>query len=163
MVIGWLLWLVNSSLEHFCLQHFPIISYITKIDHPDHQGFELFDMMYIVAIQEVWFSVHFLQSVTYFYLSLFGEYMHLSGCLDLIVMVTYAYNVSQVFLGAAKPYFLYIIIYIFYYSMRALNHMTSPKWTCAMYMLKLPSLFAAWLFWTFHNKSHNIKALVILI
>ncbi len=28
--------------------------------------------------------------------------------------------------------------------------------------LKLPSLFAAWLFWTFHNKSHNMKGLVIL-
>ncbi len=28
--------------------------------------------------------------------------------------------------------------------------------------LKLPSLFAAWRFWNFHNKSHNIKALVIL-
>ncbi len=28
--------------------------------------------------------------------------------------------------------------------------------------LKLPSLFAAWLFWTFHNKSHNMKAFVIL-
>ncbi len=28
--------------------------------------------------------------------------------------------------------------------------------------LKLPSLFAAWLFWTLHNKSHNMKALVIL-
>ncbi len=29
-------------------------------------------------------------------------------------------------------------------------------------MLKLPSLFAAWLFWTFPTKSHNMKALVIL-
>ncbi len=29
-------------------------------------------------------------------------------------------------------------------------------------LLKLPSLFAAWLFWTFHTKSHNMKALVIL-
>ncbi len=29
-------------------------------------------------------------------------------------------------------------------------------------MLKIPSLFAAWLFWTFHTKSHNMKALVIL-
>ncbi len=28
--------------------------------------------------------------------------------------------------------------------------------------LKLPSLFAAWLFWTFHTKSDNMKALVIL-
>ncbi len=28
--------------------------------------------------------------------------------------------------------------------------------------LKLPSLFIEWLFWTFHNKSHNMKALVIL-
>ncbi len=28
--------------------------------------------------------------------------------------------------------------------------------------LKLLSLFAAWLFWTFHTKSHNMKALVIL-
>ncbi len=27
---------------------------------------------------------------------------------------------------------------------------------------KLPSLFDAWLFWTIHNKSHNMKALVIL-
>ncbi len=30
-------------------------------------------------------------------------------------------------------------------------------------LLKLPSLFAAWPFWTFHTKSHNMKALVILI
>ncbi len=28
--------------------------------------------------------------------------------------------------------------------------------------LKLPSLFTAWPFWTFHTKSHNMKALVIL-
>ncbi len=28
--------------------------------------------------------------------------------------------------------------------------------------LKLHSLFAAWLFWTVHTKSHNMKALVIL-
>ncbi len=28
--------------------------------------------------------------------------------------------------------------------------------------LKLPSLFAAWLFWAFHAKSHNMKAFVIL-
>ncbi len=28
--------------------------------------------------------------------------------------------------------------------------------------LKLPSLFTAWPFWTFHIKSHNMKALVIL-
>ncbi len=28
--------------------------------------------------------------------------------------------------------------------------------------LKLLSLFAEWLFWTFHTKSHNMKALVIL-
>ncbi len=28
--------------------------------------------------------------------------------------------------------------------------------------LKLPSLYGAWLFWTFHTKSHNMKALVIL-
>ncbi len=28
--------------------------------------------------------------------------------------------------------------------------------------LKLPSLLAAWLFWTFHTISHNMKALVIL-
>ncbi len=28
--------------------------------------------------------------------------------------------------------------------------------------LKLPSLFVTWLFWTFHNKLHNMKALVIL-
>ncbi len=28
--------------------------------------------------------------------------------------------------------------------------------------LKLPSLFTAWLSWTFHNKSHNMKTLVIL-
>ncbi len=28
--------------------------------------------------------------------------------------------------------------------------------------LKLPSLFAVWLFWPFHTKSHNMKAFVIL-
>ncbi len=33
---------------------------------------------------------------------------------------------------------------------------------CLRRNLKLPSVFAAWLFWTFHNKSHNMKALVIL-
>ncbi len=30
-----------------------------------------------------------------------------------------------------------------------------------LYLLKPPSLFAAWLFWTFHTNSHNMKALVI--
>ncbi len=29
-------------------------------------------------------------------------------------------------------------------------------------LLKLPYLFAAWLFWTFHTKSHNMKALIII-
>ncbi len=29
-------------------------------------------------------------------------------------------------------------------------------------LLKRPSLFAVWLFWTFHTKSYNKKALVIL-
>ncbi len=29
-------------------------------------------------------------------------------------------------------------------------------------MLKLYSLLVAWLFWTFHTKSHNMKSLVIL-
>ncbi len=28
-------------------------------------------------------------------------------------------------------------------------------------ILKLPSLFAAWFFWTFYNQSHNMKALVM--
>ncbi len=41
------------------------------------------------------------------------------------------------------------------------------KWIDLIYdnceWLKLPSLFAAWLLWTFHTKSHNMKALVILI
>ncbi len=32
----------------------------------------------------------------------------------------------------------------------------------SLFSLKLPSLFAAWFFWTIHNKSHNMKALVIL-
>ncbi len=32
----------------------------------------------------------------------------------------------------------------------------------ALHWLKLPSLFAARLFWTFHNKLHIMKALVIL-
>ncbi len=31
-----------------------------------------------------------------------------------------------------------------------------------MRLLRLLSLFVAWFFWTFHNKSHNMKALVIL-
>ncbi len=35
-------------------------------------------------------------------------------------------------------------------------------WGISKTPLKLPSLFVAWLFWTFHNKSHNMKALVIL-
>ncbi len=29
-------------------------------------------------------------------------------------------------------------------------------------ILNLPSLFTAWLFWTFHTKRHSMKALVIL-
>ncbi len=30
------------------------------------------------------------------------------------------------------------------------------------HLLKLPSLFAAWPFWTVHSKSHNMKDMVIL-
>ncbi len=30
------------------------------------------------------------------------------------------------------------------------------------WVLKLPYLFATWLFWTFHAKSHNMKVLVII-
>ncbi len=33
---------------------------------------------------------------------------------------------------------------------------------CCTIKLKLHSLFAAWLFWPFHNKSNKMKALVIL-
>ncbi len=35
-------------------------------------------------------------------------------------------------------------------------------WERLLLTLKLPSLFASWRFWTFHIKSHNMKALVIL-
>ncbi len=38
----------------------------------------------------------------------------------------------------------------------------SIHWHAFVYILKLPSLFAARLFWTFHNKLHNMKVLVIL-
>ncbi len=37
-----------------------------------------------------------------------------------------------------------------------------PHFLSHVYTLKLPSLFVVWLFWTFHSKSHNMKALVIL-
>ncbi len=37
-----------------------------------------------------------------------------------------------------------------------------PLLMCGLSFLKLPSLFAAWPFWTFHTKSHNMKVLVIL-
>ncbi len=37
----------------------------------------------------------------------------------------------------------------------------SIVYTSMLVILKLPFLFAAWLFWTFHNKSYNMKALVI--
>ncbi len=44
--------------------------------------------------------------------------------------------------------------------------MFSDKWPTDLLLvtqwLKLPSLFGTWPFWTFHNKSHNIKELVIL-
>ncbi len=49
-----------------------------------------------------------------------------------------------------------------------LDRESSPLWEinfpqCInLLYLKLPSLFAAWLFWTFHTKSHNMEALVIL-
>ncbi len=43
----------------------------------------------------------------------------------------------------------------------ALNWTWWPK-DSNNFHLKLPSLFAAWIFWTFHNESHNMKALVIL-
>ncbi len=38
------------------------------------------------------------------------------------------------------------------------NESAQPR---SMNVLKLPSLIAAWLFWTFRTKSHNMKALVI--
>ncbi len=40
---------------------------------------------------------------------------------------------------------------------------TQPLIQCPpSHLLKLPSMFAIWRFWTFHNKSHNMKALIIL-
>ncbi len=48
----------------------------------------------------------------------------------------------------------------FVHILRYTLHLTNMQWF--IHILKLPSLFAAWLFWTFHNKSHNMKALVIL-
>ncbi len=38
---------------------------------------------------------------------------------------------------------------------------SSPRNLLSPLILKLPSLFAAWLFWTFHTKPHNMIALVI--
>ncbi len=35
-------------------------------------------------------------------------------------------------------------------------------WFYMFSYLKHPSLFAAWFFWTFQNKSHNMKALFVL-
>ncbi len=58
---------------------------------------------------------------------------------------------------------LVVRIYIFFlifgmeWNIAELHHVLSH-----IIRLKLPSLFAAWLFWTFHTKSHNMKALVIL-
>ncbi len=40
--------------------------------------------------------------------------------------------------------------------------MLLPRILMLSQQLKLPSLFAARFFWTFHNKLHNMKALVIL-
>ncbi len=46
-------------------------------------------------------------------------------------------------------------------SMSAMNLWNEPL-ASTHKKLKLPSLFASWFFWTFHNKSHNMEALVIL-
>ncbi len=50
---------------------------------------------------------------------------------------------------------LLVYSYLTTYSLRSAMHELSL-------LLKLPSLFAAWLFGTFHTTSHNMKALVIL-
>ncbi len=42
------------------------------------------------------------------------------------------------------------------------NNKSFPRGVYFKNMLKLPSLFAAWPFWTSYTKSHNMKTLVIL-
>ncbi len=60
---------------------------------------------------------------------------------------------------------LHIVYWLYLYVEILVHSITSfDKWfqICTLCLLKLPSLFAAWFIWTFHNKSHNMKALVIL-
>ncbi len=54
-----------------------------------------------------------------------------------------------------KPYGWYSLMLFCNFLIEESNQFKAPK-------LKLLSLFAAWLFWIFHTKSHNMKALVIL-
>ncbi len=43
-----------------------------------------------------------------------------------------------------------------------MDYQRYPNGQVNVYVLKLPSPFTAWPFWTFHNISHNMKALIIL-
>ncbi len=52
---------------------------------------------------------------------------------------------------------VWLICYAYYHAYIHCHHYQTWYDT-----LKLPSLFVAWLCWTFHTKSHNMKALVIL-
>ncbi len=55
---------------------------------------------------------------------------------------------------------MFVKLIIFYKLCSKINHLDVFQ-MCPL-PLNLPSLLTAWHFWTFHNKSHNMKALVIL-
>ncbi len=56
----------------------------------------------------------------------------------------------------------YVLIW-WYEDIGYLPFRVKNMWYFILYaFLKLPSLFIAWLFWTFHTKANNMKALIIL-
>ncbi len=88
----------------------------------------------------------------------------ITSCLSYAVIYSCIPIQKQVYFTHEKQMCLLFILCIIYTHYVWILHLikSDTKPTICFRYLKLPSLFAAWLFWTFHTKSHNMKALVFV-
>ncbi len=95
------------------------------------------------------------------------HYKHLTWCHSALKMsdkvATNSNLPGKSLLYHYNHYFMIFLDTLLATTMLYVNKVQSQTCIIGVFLyLKLPSLFAARLFWTFHNKLHNMKTLIIL-
>ncbi len=88
-----------------------------------------------------------------------------SWLMDMIIVINisiYLPNSLKLITGSRLMIISLLCFVIFHCNQPFVQIVSGCRLILSMCMLNLPSLFATRLFWTFHNKLHNMKALVIL-